>query len=166
MENMIFMSVSRVILGILTAPFFTRKALPIFTGHNKVVAKVMFLQVCVILFTGGVYPSMHCRRYPSMPCSRSPGGVLSQHTLQEVSQHALQQVSRGVSAQGGCLLWGCLLLGGVAFCYGLLVWWPSGWKWSSDLRWPSGMVFWGGPDSYNKAITPEGTTPKGLTRRS
>ena len=53
----------------------------------------MFLQVCVILFTGGcvsqdalqevsqhalqqvsrgcVYPSMHCRRYPSMPCSRS-----------------------------------------------------------------------------------------------
>ena len=62
-------------------------------------AKVMFLQACVILFTGGgcipaciaggnpaclaaglqwggVYPSMHCRRYPSMPCSRSPvGGV-------------------------------------------------------------------------------------------
>ena len=36
--------------------------------------KVMFLHVCVILFTGGwCYPSMHCRWYPSMPCSRSPG---------------------------------------------------------------------------------------------
>ena len=36
--------------------------------------KVMFLHVCVILFTGGCYPSMHCRWYPSMPCSRSQGG--------------------------------------------------------------------------------------------
>ena len=26
----------------------------IFTGRNEVVAKVMFLHVCVILFTGGV----------------------------------------------------------------------------------------------------------------
>ena len=62
-------------------------------------AKVMFLQLCVILFTGrgvcipacivggipaclaaglqgGVYPSMHCRRYSSMPCSRSRGGCI------------------------------------------------------------------------------------------
>ena len=38
--------------------------------------KVMFLHVCVILFTGGCYPSMHCRWYPSMPCSRSPGGCM------------------------------------------------------------------------------------------
>ena len=37
----------------------------------------MFLQVCVILFTGG-------------------GVCVSQHALQEVSQHALQQVSRGM----------------------------------------------------------------------
>ena len=35
-------------------------------------AKVMFLRVSVILFTGG-YPSMQCRWYPSMHC-RSPGG--------------------------------------------------------------------------------------------
>ena len=27
----------------------------IFTGHNEVVAKVMFLLMSVILFTGGVY---------------------------------------------------------------------------------------------------------------
>ena len=47
--------------------------------------KVMFLHVCVILFTGG--------------------GVLSQHALQVVSQHALQQVSWGR----------CLLLGGCLF---------------------------------------------------
>ena len=98
----------------------------IITGRNEVVAKVMFLLVSVILYTGG-------------------GGVLSQHVLQVVSQHALQQVSGGVSALGGCLLWGggCLLPGGVcsqggicsrgvsapggmvAFWYGLLVWWPS-----------------------------------------
>ena len=36
--------------------------------------KVMFLHVSVILFTGGWYPSMHCRWYPSMPCSRSTEG--------------------------------------------------------------------------------------------
>ena len=135
----------------------------IFTGRNEVVAKVMFLIVSVILSTGG--------------------GVLSQHALQVVSQHALHQVSRGVSAPGGsvprgCLLLGgvcfrgvsalggvcsqgvCLVRGGVAFCYGLLVWWPSGWKWSSGLVafwsggllvksgllvwWPSVMAFWFG----------------------
>ena len=39
-----------------------------FTVHNEV-AKVMFLHMSVILFTGG-----GC--YPSMPCSRSPGGCL------------------------------------------------------------------------------------------
>ena len=36
--------------------------------------KVMFLHVSMILFTGGWYPSIHCRWYPSMPCSRSLGG--------------------------------------------------------------------------------------------
>ena len=46
----------------------------------------MFLYVSVILFTGG-------------------GCVLSQHALRVVSQHCLQQ--------GGCLLWGFLLRGGV-----------------------------------------------------
>ena len=40
----------------------------IFTVRNEV-AKVMFLLVSVILFTGGWYPSMHCRWYPSMPCN-------------------------------------------------------------------------------------------------
>ena len=50
------------------------------TVRNKV-AKVMFLHVSVILFTGGVcYSNMHCRWYPSMPCSRGcllPGGASS-----------------------------------------------------------------------------------------
>ena len=70
-----------------------------------------------------------------MPCSRSPGGV---------------------SAPGEV----CSQEGGVAFCYGLLVWWPS------HRRQPSGMVF-GGPEGHNrrhhtrrpphqKATTPEG----------
>ena len=55
------------------------------TVRNEV-AKVMFLHVSVILFTGG--------------------GVLSQHALQVVSQHALQQ--------GGLLWGGCLFQGGSA----------------------------------------------------
>ena len=38
------------------------------------VAKVMFLHVSVILFTGVCYPSMHYRWYPSLPCRRSLGG--------------------------------------------------------------------------------------------
>ena len=50
--------------------------------------KVMFLHVCVILFTGG---------------------LLSQHALQVVSQHALQQVSRGGDIQA-------CIAGGIAAC--------------------------------------------------
>ena len=40
----------------------------------------MFLHVSVILFTGGWYPSMHCRWYPSMPCSRSRGWYFQAYT--------------------------------------------------------------------------------------
>ena len=90
-------------------------------------------------------------------CHSVNRGVLSQHALQVVSQHALQQGGCAIPAciAGGipaCLagLQGGLLPGGlpsiVAFCYVLLVWWPS------DIRWPSGMVFWRG----QKATTPEG----------
>ena len=71
------------------------------TVSNEV-AKVMFLHLSVILFTGG---------------------VLSQHALQVVSQHALQQRGlllggggacswgEGVPAPGGVCTAGCLLLG-------------------------------------------------------
>ena len=75
------------------------RCLSLITGRSEVVAKVIFLHLFVILFTGGgrcipacivggipaclaaglqggVYPSMHCRRYPSMPCSRSPRGCM------------------------------------------------------------------------------------------
>ena len=58
------------------------------TVRNQV-AKVMFLHVSVILFTGE--------------------GVLSQHALQVVSQHALQQgtlLPDWGACSGGCLLWG------------------------------------------------------------
>ena len=92
----------------------SRHAGDMFTGRNEVVAKVMFLLVSVILSTLGV-----------------------------LSQHALQLVSGDVGGawSGGGLLWGVpgpegvcswwrgvpalgggLLPGGVAFCYGLLVW--------------------------------------------
>ena len=36
--------------------FFTRSVLPVFTGRNEVVAKVMFLLVSVILLTWGCLP--------------------------------------------------------------------------------------------------------------
>ena len=42
---------------------------------NEFWNKVIFLHLSVILFTGGCYPSMHCRWYPSMHCSRSGGGL-------------------------------------------------------------------------------------------
>ena len=61
------------------------------TGRNEVVAKVMFLLVSVILFTGGGV----C--YPSMPCSRSRGGGVC---------------SWGVSAPVGCMLLGVCSGGG------------------------------------------------------
>ena len=38
----------------------------------------------------------------------------------------------------------------VVFCYGLLVWWPSDW------RWPSGMALVGWRPPHQKATTPEG----------
>ena len=67
--------------------------------------KVMFLHVCVVLFTGG---------------------VLSQHALQVVSQHALQQVSRG-DAIAACIAGGiptCLAAGlqGGAWSRGVPAW--------------------------------------------
>ena len=58
----------------------------LFTGCNEVVAKVMFLLICVILCTGG-----------------GGGVVLSQHALQVVSQHALQQVLGGGLGIPACL---------------------------------------------------------------
>ena len=71
----------------------------IITLRNEV-AKVMFLHVSVILFTGGWwYPSMHCRWYPSMPCSR---GVC----------YPSMPCSRGCLLLGG-LLWGACSWEGV-----------------------------------------------------
>ena len=90
------------------------------TGRNKVLAKVIFSQACVILSTG-------VGGYPSMPCRSVPGGWVSQHALQVspggwVSQHALQvspggvgipaclaSQSRGVPIfRGGCVVEGGL----------------------------------------------------------
>ena len=152
----------------------------------------MYIWVCFIQ----TYPIFNIYVFTHVCDSVQRGGVLSQHALQVVSQHALQHVSGGLPAAGGCLLLrGCLLMGGawfggcllpgdtwsrglpgwgvwpsvMAFCYGLLVWWPSGvafWfgglliegsllvesgllLWSSGvifcyglLVWSSGMVFW------------------------
>ena len=51
--------------GILTWVSSCLDFLDVFTGRNEVVAKVMFLHVCVILFTGGV-----SRQTP--PAGRTP----------------------------------------------------------------------------------------------
>ena len=66
------------------------------TGRNEVVAKVIFLHLFVILFTGGGGVSQHALQEVSQHALQqvSRGGVLSQHALQDLSQHALQQVSR------------------------------------------------------------------------
>ena len=46
---------------------------PIFTGRNEVVAKVMFLLVSVIVFTGGVSTSVHAGIPARTPHTASPG---------------------------------------------------------------------------------------------
>ena len=95
-------SLCRVLLGTKESDFCCfRNQLKVITVSNEV-AKVMFLHVSVILFTGG--------------------GVVSQNALQVVSQHALQQggvlsqnaLQWGVPALGECLLPGGLLPGGSA----------------------------------------------------
>ena len=98
--------------------------------------KVIFSQASVILFTGGFYPSMHCRWYPSMPC-RFPGphprgkfrGIWSRST----AKGKLRGIwlggggcSGGMPGSGGCLVWGCLLQG-VPGPEGFLLWgWSKG----------------------------------------
>ena len=73
----------------------------IFTVRNEV-AKVMFLHVSVILFTGGLVVSQHTLQVVSQHALQQ-GGVLSQHALQVVSQHALQQ---GDTCSWGGACWG------------------------------------------------------------
>ena len=79
------------------------------TVRNEV-AKVMFLHVSVILFTGGCYPSMHCRWYPSMPCNRGcaipaciAGGIPACLAVGGAIPACL---AAGGLLPGGCLLWG------------------------------------------------------------
>ena len=91
----------------------------IFTGRNEVVAKVMFLQVCVILFTGGVcIPACIAGGIPTCLAAGLQGGCA---------------LSGGWLVRG-CLVWGACSGGGgasglvafwfkVAFWFGgLLVW--------------------------------------------
>ena len=139
----------------------------------------VFTRVCDSVHRGrGVcYPSMHCRWYPSMPCSRSPGGVSAPGGGGVGVCSWGVSAPRGVSAPGaGVSALGGICSGGwpsvMAFCYGLLVWWPSGlvafwfgsllieggllFWWPSDWRWPPGLVaFW--PDPHPRSRP----TPKG-----
>ena len=67
----------------------------IFTGRNKVVAKVIFLHLSVILFTGGVSASVHAgiphppgadtpqSRHPPPPGADTPPRSRLQHTVNE-----------------------------------------------------------------------------------
>ena len=66
----------RAIISILYVPSIIMLIFPnhaLLPPANEVWGKVIFLHLFVILFTGGWYPSMHCRWYPSMPCSRRCG---------------------------------------------------------------------------------------------
>ena len=101
-------SLCRVLLGTKESDFCCfRNQLKVITVSNEV-AKVMFLHVSVILFTGwGWYPSMHCRWYPSMPCSR---GVCYPRMPCSGGVPALGEcLLRGVCSQEGLLLGECLL---------------------------------------------------------
>ena len=157
----------------------------IITGRNEVVAKVIFLHLSVILFTGGCYPSMHCRWYPSMPCSRSWGDRgLQDHT---------QGGSLGGSVQGGCLLPGgggpalggllpggcllpvgacsqggwCGLLYGLLLCPSVMAFWFGGlliegsllvWSWRGQKAITEGHHT---RRPYQKAITEDHFQPEG-----
>ena len=75
---------------------------------------------------------MHCRWYPSMPCSRSPGGgAIPACIAGGIPAYLAAGLQRGALLLGVSAPGGCLLLGGVAFCYGLLLC-------------PSVMAFWFG----------------------
>ena len=63
----------------------------VITGRNEVVAKVMFLQVSVILLMGEV--CIQACIAGGIPACLATG------------------LQAGVSALGGCLLWGCLIWG-------------------------------------------------------
>ena len=91
--------------------------------------KVMFLQASVILLLGGrYYPSMHCRWYPSIPCSRSPVGCA-------IPACIAGSIPACLAAGGSTWSGWCLVPGGVAFCYGLLLW-------SSVMPFFYGLLVW------------------------
>ena len=87
----------------------------------------MFLHVSVIQFTGGWYPSMHCRWYPSMPCSRGvcaiPAGIAGGIPAHLAAGVCVCYPSMPCS-RGGLLPGRCLLPGGVPAWGG--VWRPPG----------------------------------------
>ena len=91
----------------------TKKLHFVITGRNEVVAKIMFLHLFVILFTGGgcgvCIPACIAGGTPACLAAGLQGGCVSQHALQAVSQHALQQVS------GGCVIPACIA-GGIPAC--------------------------------------------------
>ena len=76
---------------------------PLLPPTNEVWGKVILSHLFVILFTGGCYPSMHCRWYLSMPCSR--GAVLSSMLCSGgPARRGLPGL--GGAWSGGCLVWG------------------------------------------------------------
>ena len=90
----------------------------VITICNKV-AKVMFLHVSVVLFTGGAIPACIAG---GIPACLAVGGVLSQYALQEGGRGSAPRggvCSKGACSGRMCLLWGvcsweggCLLGGG------------------------------------------------------
>ena len=130
----------------------------IFTARNEVGGKVMFLHVCVILFTGGCHPSMHCRWYPSMPYSRGVPGPRGEVW----SGGGLGVCSGGVPGPGG--VWPSVMV----FCCGLLLW-PSGLVtfWFGGLLIKGGLLVWssGGRRHNRRPSHQKATIPEGHNRR-
>ena len=136
----------------------------VITAHKRSLRRLCFYRCVSVHGPPWCYPSMHCRWYPSMPCSR---GVSSRGV----------SGSRGVPGRGsppGQSPWGVLLLGGVDFCCGLLVWWPSVegglllWTsvmdfWFGTFCWrgPCGMVFCRGPEGHTRRPPHQKATTEG-----
>ena len=126
----------------------------------------MFLHLSVILFTGGVYPSMQWAR-KCIPACNGPGHVYPSMQLGSgcVSQHAMgqgvypsMQWARGCVSQHAIGQWVCIpacnwtgghegvgiVIKGV--CVGRVVnLWFALLLWSSGWEWPSVMTFWSTP---------------------
>ena len=72
----------------------------LFTGRNKVVAKVIFLHLSVILFTGGVSASVHAGMPTPPPGADTPSREQTPPTREQTPPSGKQTLAYGLRAAG------------------------------------------------------------------